>query len=282
MNIRKVTSMTMLISFVFLVLTSVILYIVPQGRVAYWADWHLWGLTKGQWGDLHINLGFLFLFAGLLHIYYNWKPLKAYMKNRARELKIFTPSFNVAMVLTLVVGIGTYFEIPPMSTVINFGNSIKDAAAEKYGEPPYGHAELSSLKLFSKKQGLDLEKAVQLLEGAGIQFEGSAETLASIASTNGLSPQELYKIIKSAGRTETVNGNVTFPDTPMPGFGNKTLAAICAEFNLMFPVIQRGLAKGGIKAEANMTIKEIAKENDTAPMALFEAIHGLVNAEANQ
>lgn len=282
MNIRKVTSMTMLISFVLLVLTSIILYIVPQGRVAYWADWHLWGLTKTHWGNLHINLGFLFLLAGLLHICYNWKPLKAYMKNRARELKIFTPSFNVAMILTLVVGVGTYLEVPPMSTVINFGDSIKDAAAEKYGEPPYGHAELSSLKLFSKKQNIDLEKAVQLLEGAGIQFKDSTETLASIASANELSPQEVYKIIESAVEKSEMNGNVTFPDSPMPGFGNKTLAAICAEFNLMFPAIQRGLAQNGIKAEANMTIKEIATENDTAPMALFEAIHGLVNAEANQ
>lgn len=86
----------MLVSFVVLVLTSIILYIVPQGRVAYWADWHLWGMTKTEWGNLHINLGFLFLFAGLLHIFYNWEPIKAYMKNRAKELRVFTPSFNVA------------------------------------------------------------------------------------------------------------------------------------------------------------------------------------------
>lgn len=155
MSSRKITSMTMFISFLALVLTSVILYIVPHGRVAYWADWHLWGLTKGEWGNLHINLGFLFLFAGLLHMYYNWAPIKAYMKNRAREIKVFTPAFNVALLLTLVVGVGTYYEVPPMSTVINFGESIKDKASEKYGEPPYGHAELSSLKLFSKKQDMD-------------------------------------------------------------------------------------------------------------------------------
>lgn len=282
MNIRKITSMTMLLSFVLMVLTSVILYIVPQGRVAYWADWHLWGLNKTQWGNLHINLGFLFLFAGLLHIFFNWAPLKAYMKNRARELKIFTPSFNMAMTLTIVVGAGTYLELPPMSSVIHFGDSIKSGAAEKYSEPPYGHAELSSLTLFAKKQDLDLEKAVELLEDAGLQFNDTSETLASIASANKLTPQELYKIIKPATQIAEVNGRVTFPDSPIPGFGNMTLAAVCSEFNLMFPVIQRGLAKNGIKAEANMTIQEIAAENDIAPMSLFEQIHGLVNAEADR
>ncbi|MFP7753178.1 DUF4405 domain-containing protein [Thermodesulfobacteriota bacterium B35] len=48
MNIRRITSMTMLVSFVLLSVTSIVLYIVPHGRVAYWADWHLWGLSKTQ------------------------------------------------------------------------------------------------------------------------------------------------------------------------------------------------------------------------------------------
>ena len=57
-----------------MLLISVILYIVPQGRVAYWADWRLWGLIKSHWGNIHINLVLLFLIAVSLHIYYNWKP----------------------------------------------------------------------------------------------------------------------------------------------------------------------------------------------------------------
>ncbi len=276
MNIRKITSMTMFISFILLVLTSIILYIVPHGRVAYWADWHLWGLTKGQWGNLHINLGFLFLFAGLLHMYYNWAVITAYMKNRAKEIKVFTPSFNIALLLTVVVGVGTYFEVPPMSSVINLSESIKNGASEKYGEPPYGHAELSSLKLFTKKQGLDLNQAVELLKKADIHFNDGKDTLATIAKGNKLSPQEVYNIIKPAAAAKTAEGTISFPDSPMTGFGNKTIAAVCSEFNLMFRDIQRGLAKKGVKVEAEMTIKEIAAANDKEPMAIFEDIHALV------
>lgn len=277
MNIRKITSMTMFISFLFLVLTSIILYIVPQGRVAYWADWHLWGLTKTEWGNLHINLGFLFLFAGLLHMYYNWAPIKAYMKNRSRELKVFTPSFNAALLLTLVVGIGTYLEIPPMSSVISLGDSIKDSASEKYGEPPYGHAELSSLKLFSKKQGLDLALGMELLRKENIQFTDSKDTLGAIATANKMSPQEVYNIIKPAAVTKQAEGKISFPDSPMAGFGNKTLGALCSEYNLMFQVIRQNLAKRGVKADAAMTIKEIAAANDKEPMAIFEDLHEIVN-----
>ncbi len=239
--------MTMFISFILLVLTSVILYIVPQGRVAYWADWHLWGLSKTEWGNQHINLGFLFLFAGLLHIYYNWRPITAYMKNRARELKVFTLSFNVAMLLTLVIGVGTYFEVPPMSSVIDLGDSFKDAAAIKYGEPPYGHAELSSLKLFSKKQDVDLDQAMDLLKTAGIQFSDSKETLAVIAAENKLSPQAIYQIIKPAVRKKAAGSTESFPDSPMSGFGNMTLAAVCSEYNLIFHDIRRGLQEKNVK-----------------------------------
>ncbi len=277
MNIRKITSMTMFVSFIFLVLTSVILYVVPHGRVAFWADWHLWGLTKGEWGNLHINLGFLFLLAGLLHMFYNWAPIKAYMKNKSKELKVFTPSFNVALILTLVVGFGTYFKVPPMSTVINFSESIKDGLSEKYGEPPYGHAELSSLRLFSKKQDLDLDKASKLLKEAGIKFKNSKDTIAQIATANNMSPQKVYNIIKTAGEISEDGAKVTFPDTPPSGFGKKTLGALCSEYDLMFQVIRQGLSKRGIKAEAAMTVKEIAAANDKNPMSVFEAILEVVN-----
>ncbi|MCK5515497.1 MAG: DUF4405 domain-containing protein [Desulfobulbaceae bacterium] len=277
MNIRKVTSMTMFISFILLVLTSIILYIVPQGRVAYWADWHLWGMSKTEWANQHINLGFLFLFAGLLHIYYNWRPITAYMKNKARELKVFTPSFNVAMLLTLVVGFGTYFEIPPMSSVIKLGDVIKDSAAAKYGEPPYGHAELSSLKLFSKKQELDLDQALELLNKAGIQFGDSKDILAAIAAGNKMSPQDIYQIIKPAARKKTDAGAVAFPESPESGFGNMTLAAMCSEYNLMYQVIRRGLEEKNVKVDADMTIKEIAEASGKDPMAVFEDIRVLVN-----
>lgn len=196
MNIRKITSLTMLISFVLCILTSVILYIIPHGRIAFWSHWKLWGLSKTQWGELHLNLGILLLLAGFLHVYYNWKPITAYLKNQSKQMKVFTVNFNIALILTLIAGLGTYFQIPPMSTIINISESIKDKASIKYGEPPYGHAELSSLKKFVKKADLDLSKSIRLLRQAGIQFENETQTINDIAKKNNLTPKQVYEIIK--------------------------------------------------------------------------------------
>ena len=274
MNIRKITSLTMLISFVLELVTSVILYIVPQGRVAYWSDWRLWGLSKSQWGDLHINLGILFLLAAFLHLYYNWKPIIAYMKNKAKELKIFTTDFNIALVVSVIVCIGTFFNIPPMSTVLDFSESIKDAAAQQYGEPPYGHAELSSLKLFAKKTDLDLKAATTLLNKAGIKGVDDKITLAELAKINQTNPKALFKIMKPAQIKS--DEEISFPDSPPSGFGNKTLAEICATYNLHIPTVIRDLGTRGITARPEQTFKEIAADNDTDPHALFEVLHGLV------
>jgi hypothetical protein len=263
--------MTMLLSFILCILTSIILYIVPQGRVAYWADWHLWGMTKSQWGDLHINLGFLFLFAGLFHIFYNWKVITAYMKNRTRELKVFTPSFNVALTLCLVVGFGTFFKIPPVYTVISVSESIKDAAADKYGEPPYGHAELSSLKSFTQKVNIDLDKAKELLNKAGVVFTNDQQTIAEIAAKNAMTPKAVHKAMKSA-ENETVS-DAKFPSEPFPGFGRKVLADICNEFGLNLPAILEGLAKKNIMATGDQTMKEIAASADMDPHAFFATLH---------
>ncbi len=274
MNMRKITSLTMLISFVLELVTSVILYIVPQGRVAYWSDWRLWGLTKSQWGDLHINLGILFLLAAFLHLFYNWKPMIAYMKNKAKELKVFTADFNIALIVSVIVCLGTFFNIPPMSTVLDFSESIKDAAAKQYGEPPYGHAELSSLKLFARKTDLDLEAAKTLLNEAGIKGVDDQITLGELAKINQTTPKALFAIMNPA--LVKNDGEGSFPDSPPSGFGHKTLAEICSTYTLNIPTVIRDLAGKGITARPEQTFKEIAADNDTDPHALFEVLHGLV------
>ena len=278
MNIRKITSLTMLISFVLCILTSAILYVAPHGRVAYWSNWRLWGLSKTQWSELHLNLGILLLLAGFLHVYYNWKLITAYLRNKAKQMKVFTVNFNIALILTLIVGIGTYFQIPPMSTIINISESIKDSAGIKYGEPPYGHAELSSLKMFTKKVDLDLSKSIELLRQAEIQFENETQTINDIAKENNLTPKQVYEIIKPAAQKKDTNGHSVFPDSPPPGFGRKKLSEVCTDFGLDLPEIIYALSKKGVKAESAQSIKEIAAKNNMEPMAIFEIIRDAINA----
>ena len=270
MKIKKITSLTALLSFLVLFLTSIILYIVPHGRVAYWSDWRLWGMTKTQWGNIHINTGFLFLISICLHIYFNWKPIFSYLKNQTRQLRIFTKDFNMAAILTISLVMGTYFEMPPFVWVIDFSDSIKNAASKKYGEPPYGHAELSTLKLFTSRMDMDLSKSMEQLKNKGVVLENEHQTILEIAQLNKMSPKKIYLSMKAPQKNMVET--LSLPDNPPPGFGNRLLADLCHEYQLNIPKIMRLLADEKINARPDMSIKMIAKKNNISPIDLYTII----------
>ena len=238
----------------------------------------MWGLTKTDWGNIHINLGLLFLIALLLHIYYNWKPLISYLKNKAKEIKVFTPEFNIALIIVMVFTAGTYFLVPPFSWVMTLNNHFKDAGAEKYGEPPYGHAELSSLKTFAKKMNLDLARSMELLDKAGYTVENSDVTLETIGRRYNIPPQRVYQTIQPAAinAAKKSEDNNRLPESARPGTGNLTLADFCTQFNLNMKLVVRELKKQEIEASEELTLKKIAVQNKTSPTDVYERIKNIV------
>jgi hypothetical protein len=270
-NIRRVVSLTAALAFVVMVLTSVILYIVPQGRVAYWADWRLMGLSKTQWGAIHINMGLLFLIALGLHVYYNWKPLTQYLKSRARQWKIFTPEFNLAAVLVVVLTVGTLAGWPPFTTILALQDDIKTAAARKYGEPPYGHAELSSLKAFARKTGIDLQDALAALAASGFQVAGPQQSLQEMAAANEVSPQTLFNAMQAAPSAAAPKSR-ELPDTPPPGTGNLSLSDFSRQYSLDADRLRQSLEAQGLEVRTDMTIKAIAAANKRSPTDVYELL----------
>ncbi len=119
-----------------------------------------------------------------------------YLKNKKKEVKVFTLNFNVALLIALLFSIGTYFEVPPFSWILGFSELIKDTGIEKYGEPPYGHAELSTLKEFAEKVNIDLDEVVNQLRNKGIIIDDVNRTLLDIAEESRTSPQEIYLSMK--------------------------------------------------------------------------------------
>lgn len=275
---RKITSLTLLVSGIIELITSVVLYIVPAGRVAYWSDYHLLGLSKQQWADIHITVGTLFLVMSCLHLYYNWGAIKAFLRNKARQLTVFNKNFLIALAISLYVTAGTLFHLPPMHSILQLGEHFTERANQRHGEPPYGHAELSSLKMFCQKMDIDPATAKKQLAAAGIQITSDRQTILEIANLHNITPQQLYTIFKPAQRQLSA-GPIPFPDSPVPGFGRTTLNAIGEKFCLSVPLLLQALEEEGIKATPNESLKEIAANNNTSPMALFEILHEAATTE---
>ncbi len=263
---RKITSLTSFFLFIVLIITSIVLYVVPQGRVAYWADWSLLGLSKEQWGDIHICTGIMFLAVSLLHIWLNWKPILAYLKKKAGKPNFTSPAFFISITLTLFVVFGSLLNLPPMKQILELSQDIKASGEAKYGIPPYGHAELSPLEIFCKRMGLDADKAAESLKKAGIEIESTKETIKSIAARAEITPKELYeKILKDQPREKSDISNIDHKNTqeqqsytPGAGIGRMSLENYCAKFNLDLNTAIDILREQGVVVDKETSIKEIA------------------------
>lgn len=271
MSLRRIVSLTLFLAVALMLTSSIVLFIVPQGRIAYWGDWMLWGLTKTQWGNMHTNAGFLMLIAAFFHVYYNWRPVTSYMKNKARDFKLFTPNFNVALGVTAFVAVFTVMEIPPLAWIQTMGDKIKDNGALSMGEPPYGHAEESGLRIFLRNVGLDKDEAKANLAAAGIEVTDPDVVIADLAHDNNMSPQALFEIMMGPEDQRPTDSKPIPTSMPM-GSGRLTLADFCETYNRDVAEAVKILAEAGVTADPSHTLKDIAAEHEIEALDLLDTL----------
>jgi hypothetical protein len=270
-KLRKIVSLALFVTGSLLLITSVILYISPHGRVAYWAGWTLWGFSKDDWTALHTNLGLLFVIAGALHTWLNWRPITIYLKNKSRQLVLFTGEFTVAVAVTILALVLTSLAMPPMQWVQDINEVLKDASSERYGEPPYGHAELSTLQTLTRRLDINLELATERLRDAGYEFDGPGTTIIEIADAHGVTPQVVFEAMQPSAEGGS-SAPAVMPSIPTPGTGRKELAAFCEEYEIDLAEVLELLAGHDIEASGEETLKDIADRHGTSPDELYEII----------
>ena len=266
---KKITSLSLGLAFLIMSYTGVMLYIVPKGRVAYWADWHLFGLSKTQYGDLHTTSMVTFLFFAIWHIYYNWKPLMSYLKDKSKKISFTKKEFLTAFGLNLIFVLGTLYMTQPFKAFLDLRDNIKESWVKEYGEPPYGHAEETKLKTFCRKLGIDFETASEILISNNIKFK-SDDTLLNIAKKNKLSPNDIYKLIN----IKSVSKDISTDKSAIPSrLGRKTLQDL-SDLNKikLDEAINTLKAKGLDDVNAQSKLKNIADELDMMPIDLYKIL----------
>jgi hypothetical protein len=240
MNLRSFTAFMVTTAFAVMVATGVVLFIVPQGRIANWVDWRLLGLGKETWGDIHILFGMVFIIAGIAHLYpYNWKAFKNYLAKRVSgrlDLKHPKREAVLAAATTLVLMAGAATDVPPFSYLFQLNDTAKQAwvTSPEY-EPPFGHAEELPLASIARKTGMDLDMALAELKARGLRVDGPSDRLNRIARVNGLSPMDVYMVVRQfekqpgAKTLATVTPEAIEDRFEGTGVGRKTLDHICKE-----------------------------------------------------
>lgn len=279
-SLRRFTSLCITFSFIIMTYTGIMLFIVPQGKIAYWTNWKIFGLTKTQYGNLHVTFMVLFLVGMALHLYLNYKPLIVYLKNKRREFSLLTKEFILAFGFTLVFLLGTLYEVAPFKTFLDFETDIKASWEEDGGVPPYGHAELSSLKSLCKKSDIDLEKAIATLQEKGFKNIDADARLIDIANANGVAPNIIFNTIdieenevgyEEENTSETSSSSVIMPKEGS-GLGQMSLEKVSQMYKIDLQKALDILKEKGLSADKDTKMKPLADELGIRPFDLFDII----------
>ena len=269
---RVFISFGLFIAVLMMLVSGVILYISPPGRVANWTDWRLMGLTKRGWQHQHIIFGFAFLILSLFHLFViNWKAFFSYLKAKTTA-GVKSPAELLAIViLSMLFGVGTYYGIQPFSAVIKFGDAISGSWERQEKQAPVPHAELMTLTQLAEQPGLGGDAAAlkTKLEKAGLKVASEEQTLAEIASLNGKTAEEVYAFIapEKTGR-HNIKGQ---------GFGKKTLQDIADEGGVAATSLQLALKQKGIEAKLDAPLKSIAENNKIEMSELRQILETMIS-----
>lgn len=253
--------------------TGLVLFITPPGRVAYWTEWALLGLEKTDWAAVHIVFSLLFVLAGLIHLFFNWKPFKHYLLDKFAGYLSLRAESVIGAAAVGVILVGTLFAWPPFSWIINLNETMKDSwAAAGWAEPPFGHAEDVSLKVLGMRTGMEPRAMLDALRDAGYRVDDPAQRVQDIATANSVTPALLWAAITERvqpAAPEPVTANITAEEVELKysgtGLGQKTLDEVAETTGVPLETMLIRLQAAGIDAAPGDKMKAVAKAHDDMP-----------------
>ena len=269
---RAFVSIYMGYSFIAMLITGIMLYIAPAGRIAFWTNWKFLGLTKKEWEAVHTLFSFIWIVFAVYHIIFNWKPLINYIRSKLNKTSKVRSEFIYATLFTILVFFGTYFKIPPFSTVVSLGDYITESWESKETEPPVPHAERLTLNEFAKIVKIDEKTIYKTLKQNGLEIPSSQITVQELAEINKTTPDKIYRLLEvNKALSSNKIGNSKY--APGSGLGRKLLSEIFKENKIEWDEGIKILREKGIEVKADEKIKTIAEENGISPIEIIKALN---------
>jgi len=193
-NWRSFVSLVLTASALIMLISGLVIYVMPEGRIAYWNDWRFMVLDKEQWGAIHTLTSLLFTVMALWHLVYNWKVFVAYLREKAGQLLGGRRELVAALMVTVLFIVGSAAGVFPFQQVMDLSKFSKKLWYQ--GEdvmPPFPHAELMTLQQLSSKLDLNLEGMQLVLAEQGFERVAPEDQLKALAHGSGRSPAQIFE-----------------------------------------------------------------------------------------
>jgi len=199
-RLRSFISLLLGPAFLLVTISGLLLYAGPSGRYASWSDWTFWGVSRKAWCNLHITISILLIIVALLHWVLNWRVFWRYIKVKAGESKLRLELIAALLVFVIAIA-GTLLEVPPFSSTLNLGDTIKESLNEGMPKPPLSeNTKTESLPLSELAEELEIpvDEMIATLEKAGFEVKDSSTTILDIAKKSDVAPIEVFTPIMKA------------------------------------------------------------------------------------
>jgi hypothetical protein len=262
---RAFTSLLLFFSFLISLISGIVLYFPPQGKIANWTHWTFWGLDKERWGALHINSSLVFFIIAALHLYYNWKVLFRYIKKKAELAFNLKVELFTAAILSVFIILATLYNIEPFRTIIRWNDDIKNFwATQAQAQPPIPHAEDLTVTEFCEQVNIPFENFQRQMNQQGWKFDSSEEKIKDIAKQNRISPAEIYNLLITHEKNRQSQG--------AGGWGRKSVQQVCDELNKNVEVVLKKLTASGITVSKDDQLKTISAKHNMRPTDIVNLI----------
>jgi hypothetical protein len=213
------------------------------------------------------------------------------MKSSSGRFIIFTKETVLAFLLAVIFIAGTLNMASPFGNVISFLENVKEGYEESLGNPPYPHAELTTMLGFIKRMKFDEKQAVVILQNEGIRFT-MEQNLKTIAEINSTDPAHIYEILKPTQKEgaeddpvivyEGVQSGVDmskYESMTGSGMGRKSIEDAAQSAGITLSTAIERLRKYDIEAHGADSLKDVGTKAGVMPMDIYIIIDSGVKPE---
>ncbi len=270
---RGFVSLLTTASFLISLVSGIVLYFTPQGKIANWTNWTFWGLDKHTWGALHINSSLIFFIIILVHIYYNWKLLWSYIKKRAQTTINLKMELALVLLFSIYLVVASIQNVQPFKQIMDWNEGMKEYWAHRMdAQPPVPHAEDFTVAQFCQAVNIPLDDFQKIMLSKGWSFSPE-QTIQDIAKSNNIAPAAIYESVRSKNNLSERNGN----GQGNGGWGRMTVEQVCQQNDVPLTVALANLSQNGIEASARDQVRLLSARLKKRPSVIVEIITGQKN-----
>jgi hypothetical protein len=261
---RVFSSFGLAFSFFLILITGIILYFAPAGRVARWLGWEFTWMNKTEWIAIHTVFSYVFIGFAVFHLFvFNWKVFWTYLSKKTIKGIHKKRELFWAGMITAMIFFGTLFQIPPFQSVMDFGDYLSGKWGSQKLSSPFPHTEKLSIQdLTEKIPQLFEEEALERLTAAGYDVDNEKQPILEIAARNSVSPVVIYQAL--IGDPDALD----FYVSP----GSLSAGEFAEILQLGMEELQKILAAENMQTNEQELLRDLAKRYETTPGAIVRLV----------